>query len=177
MAGSQQNGAFVPTTNVWDTPGLYQVQDPVVQQLLVRLYQNVGEIALVLNVKDTGFYNTQEYVNGQLFFPNPVTNSSDANSTQFRQVLRTVVNFGALPNAGTKSVAHGIICNTSTTFTRIYGTASDTTGFTYIPLPFASPTLNKNIQLDVDATNINITTAINYSNYNVCYLILEYLQS
>lgn len=177
MATQNQYGAFVPTTNVWDNPGLFQVSDPVVQQLLIRLYQNVNEVALAVNVKDTGFYNTQEYVNGQLWFPNPLTNSTDSNSTQFRQVLRTVINFGPLPNTAKKSVAHGITCTTSTTFTRIYGTASNTTGLTYIPLPFASPTLNKNIQLDVDSTNVNVTTAIDYSAYNICYIILEYIQT
>ena len=177
MANSNQYGSFVVTTNVWDTPGLYSVKDPIIQQLLVRLYQNVNEISLVTNVKDTGFYNTDEYVNGQLWFPNPLNNSSDTNATQFRQVLRKVINFGPLPNTATKSVAHGIICNTSTTFTRIYATASDTTGFNYIPIPYSSPILANNIEINVDATDVNITTGSNRSNFNICYVVLEFLQS
>lgn len=177
MANSNQYGAFVNTTNVWDVPGLNEVKDPTVQQLLIRLYQNIGEIALVLNVKDTGFYNTDEFVNGQLWFQNPLNASTNTNSTEFRQVLRKVINFGALPDTALKSVAHGITCTSSTTFTRIYATSSDTTGLTYIPIPFASPVLAENIKLDIDATNINITTGSNRSNYNVTYVILEYIQS
>lgn len=177
MANSNQYGAFVNTTNVWDIPGLFDVKDPTVQQLLVRLYQNIGEMSLVLNIKDTGFYNTDEYVNGQVWFPNPLSTSADTNATQFRQVLRKVINFGPLPNTATTSVPHGIICNSSTTFTRIYATASDTTGFNYVPIPYASPVLANNIELSVDATNVNITTGSNRSNLNVCYCILEYIQS
>jgi hypothetical protein len=87
------------------------------------------------------------------------------------------VNFGALPNTATKSVAHGITITTATTFTRIYATASDTSGSTYIPIPFSSPTLVSNIQITVDATNVNITTGSNRSNFNICYVVLEYIKS
>jgi hypothetical protein len=47
----------------------------------------------------------------------------------------------------------------------------------YIPLPYASPTLVNNIQLSVDATNVTITTGIDYSAYTVTYVILEYIKS
>jgi hypothetical protein len=36
--------------------------------------------------------------------------------------------------------------------------------------------LNENIKLDVDAVNVNITTGINRTNYNVCYIVLEYIK-
>lgn len=177
MANPIFSGAFVPTTNVWDVSQLYEIDinSPAFKELLVRLYQNINNIALVLNLKDTGYYLNQPFVNGQLYFPNPAYNSSTPLDPGYRQVWRLVINFGVLPNTGTKSVAHGLTINSGVTFTRIYATASDTTGFNYIPIPYASATGTTNIELSVDATNVTITTASNRSNFNICYVILEYL--
>ena len=178
---SNSFGSFIPTTNIWDTAEIFDVDINSIQfrELLVRLYQNINNIALVVNTKDTGIYtNTAPFVNGQTWFADPALTSvaaSNRTTPTERQVVRTVINFGALPNTATKSVAHNIICNASTTFTRIYATASDTTGFNYIPIPYASPVLANNIEINVDATNVNITTGSNRTNFNICYVILEYL--
>ncbi len=172
-------GLFVPTTNIWDVSELYQidVKSPEFIELLVRLYQNLNRMSTALNLKDSGYYDILQFVNGQLFFPNPANNSSTQANPAFRQVLRMVVNFGALPNTGTKSVAHTIPITKAYTFTRIYGAASDTTGLNYIPLPYASPVLVNNIELRVDATNVTIITGSNRSNFNITYVILEYITS
>jgi hypothetical protein len=179
MATSQQYGAFVLTNYIWEIQQVEQLPiDPNLKLLLVRLYQNINAISLVLNIKDTGMYQRSELVNGQLFFSNPLNNSSTVASPAERQVLRKGFLWPtALPNAGTQSIPHGIICTAKTTFTRIYGAASDTAGFNYIPLPYASPTLVNNIELNCDGTKINIITGSNRSNFNVTYIILEYLQS
>ena len=168
-------GLFVPTTNIWDVAELYEtdVNSDQFKELLVRLYQNVNNIALSLNIKDSAYYTLNEFVNGQLFFPASL--ASNASEPQYRQVYRLVVNFGALPNAGTKSVAHGLPVGSTWTFTRIYGCATNPST-EFIPLPYASPTLNQNISLNVDATNVNVTTAINYSAYTTTYIVLEYLK-
>lgn len=174
-----QTGSFVPTSYVWDVARLYEidVNSDEFKELLVRLYQNINAISLSLNIKDTGMYNTSEFVNGQIFFPNPALNSSTSTAPDFRQVYRLVINFGALPNTTSKSVAHGIAITPTTTFTRIYATASDTTGNTFIPITYASATLTNVVEISVDATNITITTNSDRTNYNVCYVVLEYLQS
>jgi len=177
-------GMFVPTTQVWDVAQLEaaQVDSPEFKELLVRLYQNVNTIALVLNKKDSAYYDTNEFVNGQLFFPNPGLVGSTSTNPTFRQVFRKVIDFGVLPNAGiavSKSMPHGIVMTPGVTFTRIYATGSDTVGFNYIPIPYASPVLANAIQLDVDATNIIITTGAgtNRSNFNKCYVVVEWLKS
>lgn len=177
MASAGDYGSYVPSTNIWDVSQIQSVEvtSPEFKELLIRLYQNVNAIALSLNIKDSGLYILQEFANGQGFFPNPT--ATPEMQTTLRPVRRKVINFGQLPNAGTKSVAHGIVCNSSTTFTRIYGTASDTTGFNYIPLPYASPTLINNIELKVDATNVTIITGSNRSNFDTTFIILEYLQN
>jgi hypothetical protein len=181
MATSGQYSAKIPTTSVWDPSTIPQNIDPILKELFIRMYQNLNLMANVLNVADIGFYNNQyEFVNGQQYFANPANNSSTQTNAIQRPVFRTVVNFGALPN-GTinpvKSVPHNIPFNGAFSATRIYAAASDTTGLTYIPIPFASPTLNQNIKLDLDAVNVNITTgAIDRSNYNLCYVVIEILK-
>ena len=173
-------GAFIATTSVFDVAQLSSVAvtSPEFKNLIVRLYQNVNNIALLLNLKDTGYYVEQEFINGQVFFPNPALNSLMQQAPTYRQVYRMVVDFGALPNTATKTVAHNIpnIATVDFTFTRIYGAASDTTGKTFIPLPYASNTAGASIELSVDATNVIITTGSNRTNYNVCYVVLEYIK-
>lgn len=186
MAGNQQTntGSFVALTNTWDVQRLQEVdvKSEEFKELLVRLYQNINNICLALNIKDVGYYTESEFLNGQLFFPNPALSSSTAQSPTYRQVFRTVINFGALPNAGAKSVAHNIaiVPATPTTysFTRIYGAASNgATQTSFIPLPFSSPILNQNIKLEVTNTNVVVTTAIDYSSYTVAYIVVEYIKS
>ncbi len=177
MANNTLFGAFVPTTNIWDVGQLYQVDvtSPEFKELLVRLYQNINAIATIVNLKDTGYYTTQEFVNGQLYFPNPDLNSSTPTAATYRQVFRTTVNFGALPNAGTKSVPHNIQFTAGFSCTRIYATASDPVGLTYIPIPFADPAVSS-ISLSVDATNVNISTGDDKTNYTICYVVVEYIK-
>ncbi len=179
ISDAGQQGTFLQTTQVWDVAQLedVDVNSQEFKELLVRLYQQINNIVNVLNIKDTGQYQLIEFVNGQVFFSNPALNSTTPAYALDRQVIRKVINFGALPNAGTKSVAHGITCTPMTTSTRIYGSASDTTGKNYITLPYASPTLVNNIELNLDATNVNIITGSNRSNFNITYIILEYLQT
>lgn len=180
IPSSQSNsGAFVPTTNIWDVGRLYEVdvQSPEFKELLVRLYQNINNIALALNIKDSGYYDLQEFVNGQLFFPATLT----LETNNYRQVYRTVINFGALPNTTTKSVAHNIGISTSIpstySFTRIYGAASTTSQTSFIPIPYSSvSSLTENIELQVTATDVVIITNSDYSGYETCYVILEYLK-
>lgn len=177
-------GSFVGTTNVWDVQQIRSVEvtSPEFKELLVRLYQNINNIVLALNIKDVGYYSIPEFLNGQLFFPNPTLALDNAQSHAYRQVFRTVVNFGALPNTGAKSVAHNIdistVLPTNFSFTRIYGAASNgTTQSSFIPLPFSSPTLNQNIKLEVTNTNVVVTTATDYSSYTTCYVVVEYIKS
>lgn len=180
MATSSQYGSFVPTNFVWDIQQLEQadVNSKEFKELLVRMYQNIGLMALVLNTKDTGLYPVAETVNSQQFFPNPANSSATAARPSLRQVLRKVINYTtALPNAGTATVAHGITCTNATTFTRIYGVSSDVTGHNYIPLPYASPTDANEIELKVDGTNVTIITGSNRTAFTVTYIVLEYMQS
>jgi hypothetical protein len=180
LQDADQFGAFLQTTQVWDVAQLEEVDvnSKEFKELLVRLYQQINNIVNVLNIKDTGKYDTEEFVNGQVYFSNPSLSSATAQVPEDRQVLRKVIYYDqALPNAGVTTIPHLITCTPATTFTRIYGVANDTAGNNYIPLPYASPTLVNNIELSVDATNVTITTGSNRTNFTITYIVLEFLQT
>jgi hypothetical protein len=172
MANNNLYGQFLPTTFVWDVSQIYDVDVSSIEfkELIVRLHEFVGSIAYTTNLKDTGQYVLDEFVNGQQFFANPTSTSN-----QLRQDYRKAFIFGPLPNAGTLSIPHGIPFNSGFTITRFYGTASDTTGLHYIPLPYVSLGGN-HVQINADGTNINVTTGIDYTAYNIAYIVIEYLK-
>lgn len=131
-----------------------------------------------VNKKEGSLYYPQELGNFQVYF-------TSGAPYVFRNVYRMVVDFGALPNAGIKSVAHGIqginpASGPSTfSFTRIYATASNQTNAaeSFIPIPWASASGTDNIQITIDATNVNITTTSNKSGYTITYVVLEYVKT
>ena len=172
MAIYGTKGPFVPTTNVYDQETLKKMdlQGEQYRDFINRIRESMNNIAMVLNVKDSGYYTLNEYVCGQLFFPNATTDPYN-----FRPVIRKVFNFGALPNAAAKNVAHNMTLNNNQTATRIYGCANDTTTGTRIPLPYSSTVLLNNISIDIDNTNITVTTGIDRTNFDTCYIIVEYI--
>lgn len=174
---SGEQGLFLPTTEVFESKDVQELND--------HLTTIINEHALAINQQDTGIYETDtdssadpiNFVCGQTYFPNP-SPPTGVNPAARRQVFRKVINFGALPNATTKSKAHNITTFNTFSFTRIYGVATQqgvSTITSSIPIPFASPTLNQNISLTVDATNVNITTGINRTNFTICYVVLEWI--
>lgn len=174
MAQGENTGAFVPTTFVWDYAELQEVdvRSDKFKELLVRLYENLNLMQLNLNIKDSAYYDTNEFVNGQLFPPSSSAPSTSTQAINRRQVFRKMIDFGALPNTATKNVAHEIDITTGFSFTRIYGCASDTTNLLYTPIPNA----NTDIRITLTATNVVITTSANYSAYDTTYVVVEYLK-
>jgi hypothetical protein len=170
-------GLYIPTTTILDV-GILQdvdVNSPDFKELLVRLYQTVNNIAVATNLKTTGYYFTQEFNTGQLLF-NPTNDI-----TNLRSIYRTTINFGALPAAGTKSVAHGIpnIGNPTTySAVKVYGAATNQTTSNFIPIPYSSATsITDNLELWIDDTNVNIATGGNdYSAYTITYVTFEYVK-
>lgn len=163
---------FIPTTPMFDVGNLDDQEN--LKQLVIQLTQYTNNIATVLNQKDSGTYVQEQFVNGQQYFPNPTLNIFSSEDATPRQVIRQVFLTGPLPNTGILLVPHNIPITNIYTFTRIYGTASDTTGLNYIPLPEAF--VNGNI-VDLAVNNINIVIHTNWnaSNYNIVYIVLEWL--
>jgi hypothetical protein len=172
-------GAFIPTTNIWDTSELQglDVTKPEFIELLVRMYQNLNRMSEVINIKDSGFYYRQEFVNGQVFFPNPNADPTTELSQSSRQDFRMTVYWTtALPSATSVSIPHNIPWTPTTTATRIYGASTNLTTMKSIPLPYASAP-GDNVELQVNATNVVITTdSASWIGYTVTYIVIEYLK-
>lgn len=178
MPFENEQGIFLPTTDIFDRPIIdsLDVKSEDFKDFLVRLYQSTNNIANIVNIKDSGYYVETEFVNGQLWFQNKTLTSKTTQAPDYRQVFRKVIDFGALLNTAAKTAAHGITMTDEYTFTRIYATASDTTGHTYLPIPYASATAANIIELSVDGTNVTITTGADRTAYDTCYVVLEYIK-
>lgn len=180
MADTIRDGLYLPTTDVFDSLNLQNI-DPSSREFkdfLTRLRQTINSISIAVNLKDTGYYITDEMANGQLYFPDPALNSTTLKRPTFRNVFRKVIDFGALPNAGVGnaiSIPHGITINTNFSFTRIYGTATDP-NTSFIPLPYAGLAVSaNNVELSVDTTNVVITAESDRRGYTTTYVVLEWI--
>lgn len=150
------NNPYLPTSFKYDT-----------ETLIPRLQDNYADVAQAVNRREVSLYTTAEIRNG-VEYQIGTTNHG---------VFRKVIDFGALPNATTKNVAHNITTNANTFFTRIYGTSKDSGASIYIPLPFAAPIASNAISVVVNATNVSITTGTNRTNFTETYIVLEYWQA
>ncbi len=182
MARNIRNSVSLPTNYIFDVSQLYEVdvKSAEFKELLVRLYQNVNAMNMAINAKESSYYDLNEFINNQFFFPNPQYNSGVTNTLKpnYRSVIRKVFNFpqvaGVALGPGTTTIAHNIAISSGTSFTRIYGTASDRTSNNYYPLPWASAAGLTNIELLVNATDISVTNNSGIV-FDVCYVILEFL--
>lgn len=180
MATGQDFGLNVPTTNVWDTSQIQSLEGESAQlkELLIRLYQNLNRVSIAINLKESAIYGLQEFVTGGSW--QQMSSSVDSSQTSvYRPERRKVLNAGALANAGTITIPHGITCTPSTSITYLQAFATNPVStFGYIPIPYASTTaVADNIELYMDGTNVYIKTAANYSAYTICYVIIQFLQN
>lgn len=173
MANQQfyNSGYFLPTNYTWN---IQQVQSSNLsaetKELLVQLYQNIGNMCLAINAKDTAQYAPYEFVTGQSYY-NP------DRTMPFKPGFRVGIECGQLPNNGSISIAHTIPFASSYTFTFINGAATDPINLFSIPLPYASATDVENIKVFIDATHITITTSMDYSAYTKSFIVLEYIKN
>lgn len=169
--------SLVPTTQIWDASEIksMDVNSDEFKEFLVLLYQRLNQMAIATNARDIAKYDTQEVICGQEFFPNPTYGISVNSDPIPRGAYRKVINFGALPNSTSTSVAHGIITTPGFTVTRLYGAASNTGSSSYISIPYVSA--SGNVSLSMSSTNVTITTTGSFSGYTTAYVIVEYLKN
>lgn len=153
---------YLPINVIWD-------EDP--EQFAYQIQQIYRNIADTTNCREIATYDETELLTGQQFFV-------QGDNQKKRQSFRKVINFGSLPNAGVKNVAHNITnIGANFTISRIYGSTSDTSAFEYRPLPWAANVAANVIELSMDATNIIIETFVDYTRFNNTYVIIEYLKN
>lgn len=159
-------------------PESYLFPEEFDETFIVKLRQYLNDIAVSLNVKETGFFVEDEVATGQLFIP--TFSSTTAANLNYRPVYRTVVDFGALPNTATKSVPHGITTTQNYSIVHLYGAATDpgvSTITSALPIPYASATAANTVELNMDATNVNITTGIDRTAYTRTFVVIEYIKT
>jgi len=116
-----------------------------------------------LNSKSIGVYSTELIPSGKQLYL----------SSSNYDVLRKTINFGAMPNATTKSVPHGLNVDSTFRLLNLYLAANDTTNKKYFCLQYYSISAG-DIVLSMDATNVTVTTGSNYSTYNVTIIPIEF---
>src|ERR1700684_2199476 len=160
---SQVLQSYVPVYDV--VPEKWEDARPFVVEQLKK-------ITTAVNIREIGWFLDEELLSGKAFIPGLNNVANGSTSQQYRQILRKVIDFGALPNAGTKAVGHGITVDANFTLIQMWASATDPIGLTALPIPFATPVaLNQNIALQMDAVNVTITTGTNRSNYTRCFVV------
>lgn len=123
------------------------------------LYQS---IASAVNNKIGGLYVPEEKINSEQYF--------DADNPQkLKQVYRMTIDFGALPNTGSKSVSHNIPgWNSAYRLTSAWGGATDPINLEALPIP------NDGIFLKNNSTTVTVTTTSDFSAFTASTIVLEY---
>jgi hypothetical protein len=135
------------------------------------LVETLRKISNAINVREIGWLLDEELLNGQQFFPG----TSSSNDQLFRSVFRKVIDFGTLPNTGTKTVPHGITFDSNFTLLHLYGAATDPIGLVAFDLGHAAAAPNQ-VELFMNATNIVIITGSDRSAYTRTFITIEYIQ-
>lgn len=138
-----------------------------VQQYLYK------RISSTVNTKEGALYAPEEVSTFQRFF---TKNNPQIFRNTYRKLFDMVdLNAGVnIPAGGTVSFPHNL--GSLTTPTRIYGTATSVTP-TYLPLPYASATANKNIEIWFDAVNVNLINGAGQPALSQAYIIIEFTKN
>lgn len=145
------------------------------------LVQALRETANVANAGVRGNHVEAEVISGKTWTAKARATLSDP--IVYRNVMRKVIDLGGLNDFSVTSpqnVAHGITTNANTFITALYGAASDPGASTLtagIPLPYVDTSaLGACIGLRMDATNIILVSATDYSAYTRAWIVVEYVQ-
>ncbi|MFW6122218.1 MAG: hypothetical protein ACOC80_15150 [Petrotogales bacterium] len=173
-------GQFISTTQIYDL-GKNGTNS---EDFITRLRQNLNNIVIALNAKESGYYSQEETINGQLFYPDySRINSYDSAPQSYRQIFRKVIDFGRIPDvAGSpKQISHDInflptTGNTTFIATRIYGTTTNQTDRIMLPIPYYNIG-GDIIDLRITSTDIEISCNSNaYTAFTKTSIILEYIK-
>ena len=166
----------LPTTQAWNISGIQEADanSPEFKELIIRLYQYINSIALVLAKKESALYIEEEFLTAQGYY-----NPNMAINVDLRPVYRLVVDTGAL-GAGANVIAHGLTTANTWHFVHIYGAANfwaaAAANRRYYSLPWVSAGGAANIEVMVDGTNITIT-----NNSGIVFddssIVLEYVKT
>jgi hypothetical protein len=91
-----------------------------------------------------------------------------------KTIFRRVINFGALPNGTTKSVAHGIIGLDLVTHSRLQTKRTDIGANRSFMDGTMTTSTSGGIDFYINGTDCVFATVADWSSYNEAYWVLEY---
>lgn len=149
-----------------DQTSLFIVGEPIaeVDALLLRVAELIATDVPALEAADLVL---DDNVSGALEYSTSQT-LLGGNYLVLDLPLQRRVFTGTLPNATSAVVELGVAIGA---VPRIWGIATD--GTTYLPMPFGAQIETDSILLDVNVTQLTITTAADYSDHDYI-IILEY---
>jgi len=153
ISTSQQLEAFVP---------VYDMVPEEWEDAREFLVEHLKKISNAVNLREIGWFIDEELLSGKAFIPGATI---AGNPQQFRQVLRKVVNTGALVAGANAGVAHGVNFDANLTLVDLWvaGTNSGT---------LTARVINGN-DVVMDATNIVITSP---QIFDRSFCVIEYMQ-
>lgn len=138
------------------------------------LVEHLKKISNAVNIREIGWYLDEELLSGGAFIPGVTIPGN--NPANYRQIFRKVIDFGPLPNTGTKTIPHGITFDNNFTLLHLYGAATQPSS-NAIPLPYIEVAVTPgNIQLYMNTTHVIVITESNRSAYTRCFITIEYIQ-
>jgi len=133
------------------------------KELLRNVFRKTNELVYIINTKDTAIYNDEEFFTSQQWY-------FGQDQGEQKMIYRKVIDFGALPNAGVKSVAHNLPVNASWDFIKATIKAFD-------PIAVQWIVDDPGLEMTIGTAAISIETTIDYSDFTQCQVILEYTKA
>ena len=120
---------------------------------------NVNELTDTITISSVN-YSTDEHLTG-------------VNWTDGKPIYRKVVNFGALPNATTKNIAHGI--TGLDIVVSLEGVAKHPSIGNYLPLTYVTGIAR--VELLIQGSDIRIVTDSSFQDWTSTHIIIEYTKN
>lgn len=140
------------------------------------IVEQLKRLANAVNIREIGWFLDEELLSGKAFIPGVNALSTGASSQIYRQVLRKVIDFGALPAAGLKTVPHGISITDNFTLTFLGAYATDPVNLISFPIPYSDGTVMGAVSVFLTATDVGIAVNMDRSTFTRCFVIIEFLQ-
>ena len=181
----ETQGQNYGTTSAGGSQPHNNIQPSFVGVYIIKAKQSAGLVATVVdNLTSTSSTNALSANQGKLLNEKITKNNTYSTEEQAvgiwidgKTIYRKVINFGALPNATKKEVAHNI--SNLEQFIKIegVGTRQDDTKFSQpLPLVYKNVDTGYNTALTANNTIVGIETNNDRSNFNG-YVILEYTKT
>lgn len=129
------------------------------------LVEHLKKISNAVNIREIGWFLDEELLSGKQFVPTAITLTGANPNTQFRTVLRKVINVSPLVNGANAPVAHGIVFDINFTLIDLWVAGTNSTTFT-------ARDINPNDVL-MNATSLVITSP---QAFDRAWAVIEYIQ-